>query len=436
LGKLTVLEGDPGLGKSTIALDLAARVSGGAPMPDGAPGVEGGVVLLTAEDGLGDTVRPRLEAAGADCARVVALTGVRLEDQDFERPAVLPNDLRALEQAIAEVHARLVIVDPLAAFLGSNIDSWRDQDVRRALHPLAQLAERFGVAVLVIRHWTKAQGRAVYRGGGSIGITAAARSVLLVARDPDDPDENGRRILAPVKCNLSAPPSSLAYRLEAAEAVARIAWAGTSQHRADTLATGPDDVERSAADDAKAFLLDALAGGPVAVRDLQAAAKEAGISWITVRRAKDALGVTAKKRGLKEGWEWAPAEDVHSVHIPRLNTLGGSEHLQPGTSTYVVEPDGPEAKMLTPGNGAPSGIAPLVEALDPKPLNAGAARLLQGVGDPGAFDSHDRRPDASTEVPVRGAGPGLELDVTPPEPEAEGDAGDDDQLHDEEPRDP
>jgi RecA-family ATPase len=160
LGTLTLLDGDPGLGKSLLALDLVARVTRGAAMPDGDAGgpegavdgagggaegaVEGGAVLLSAEDDLAATVRPRLRAAGADLQRVLAVQTVLTYDtatgQEVERGFALPGDSPLLEAAIGEVEAKLVVIDPLMAYLDGRVNSWRDQDVRAALAPLARLA--------------------------------------------------------------------------------------------------------------------------------------------------------------------------------------------------------------------------------------------------------------------------------------------------------
>jgi len=203
--KLTLLEGDPDVGKSLIAYDLAARVSAGHPMPlDTAPHEPAGVVILSAEDGPGDTIRPRLEAAGADVRRIVAFS------LDHALPTI-PDDLTEIERAILSVGARLVIVDPLVAFLGERVRATNDQQVRRALTPLAALTQRTGVAVLAIRHLTKNErASAKYRGGGSIGLLGAARAVFLAAAHPTDPT---CKILVPVKTNLSAPPAAVAYRV-------------------------------------------------------------------------------------------------------------------------------------------------------------------------------------------------------------------------------
>lgn len=311
LGKITILDGDPGTGKSTLALDVAARVTRGAPMPDGSPGVDGGVVILTAEDGLGDTVRPRLDAAGGDPTRVLALLTVGTGDDER---AVSLADLQALEQAIRRVQARLVIVDPVMAFLGAQTDSHRDQDIRRCLAPLARLAETTGAAIVIIRHLNKAAGgNPIYRGGGSIGIIGAARSGLLVSKDPDD---ESRRVLASTKANLSSPPESLSFELEERAGAVRVNWLGASKHSASSLlAEAADEGERAAVYDAKDFLRDFLADGPQAAKDVQHEAREAGISEATLRRAKSALGVEAEKLGRPgmpgQKWAWRLPEDGH-----------------------------------------------------------------------------------------------------------------------------
>lgn len=179
LAKLTVLDGDPGLGKSALTLDLAARISRASAMPDGSRGLPepAGVLLLTAEDGLGDTVRPRLEAMGADLTRVRALKGVPGATADALTPIELPRDLSLVESEASACRAALIVFDPLSAHLGSEINPYRDQDVRRALLPLAQLAEQIGAAILVVRHLTKGfSSNPLYRGGGSIAFIGAARA--------------------------------------------------------------------------------------------------------------------------------------------------------------------------------------------------------------------------------------------------------------------
>ena len=334
LGKLTVLDGDPGQGKSTLMLDVAARVSTGRAMPDGTPGISGGVVLLTAEDGLGDTARPRLEAGGADLSRIVALTLVPSEDGP--RPVTLPDDVDAVRAAIARVGAVLVIVDPLMAFLTGKADAHRDQDVRRALVPLVALAEETGVAIVLIRHLVKSGGtNPLYRGGGSIGIVGACRSGLLVMSDPESPET---RILLSTKSNLSAPPASLAYRIEAEADVVRVRWLGTSTRTArDMLVAESDQEDRGAASEAKAFLTDLLRDGPRPARDVRREVEAAGLSWRTIERAKSALGVVACKAGFGGGWSWRlnSAKSAIPASTRNLDGLDGLGGLRGSSSTSL-----------------------------------------------------------------------------------------------------
>jgi hypothetical protein len=335
LGKLTILDGDPGLGKSAVTLDLAARVTRGDVMPDGSRGdldAPADVVLLCAEDGLADTIRPRLEAAGADLERIVSFLSVRTGID--RRLVALPTDCKRLARTVAERQARVVIVDPLMAYLDASVNAHRDQDVRRTLAPLVRIAEELGVAMLVVRHLTKmADASPLYRGGGSIGIIGAARSGLVVAADPDDPT-NRRRVLATVKGNLAAPAPALAYHLEeetvgaeAAIATVRVVWEGPVPQTAATLLAVRPPGSGTALADALDLLRDVLAEGPVAALEVRAAAERAEISYATLRRAKDALGIVARKARTPDGgWLWAlPAEappapeDAEGAH-PRAST--------------------------------------------------------------------------------------------------------------------
>ncbi len=298
LGKLVVLDGDPSTGKSTLTLDLAARVSTGTRWPDGAPGTTpAGVLLLSAEDGLADTIVPRLAAAGADLGRVHALTEVSVIDDDGVQqvPPSLPRDVPVIEKVVTEKNIKLVVVDVLMAYLAGKVDSHRDQDVRGVLHQLAAMAERTSCTVVLVRHLNKAGGgNALYRGGGSIGIVGAARAAYLVARDPEDAD---RRILAVTKLNLAAEPPSLAYRLvpDFALGCARVEWEdGPVEHTATTLLRHPvDDQDRTERDEAADWLTDYLIGngGTAPRKDILRAARAAGYSQATLKRAKDAGGV-------------------------------------------------------------------------------------------------------------------------------------------------
>lgn len=351
LGKLTMLDGDPGLLKSTITLDLAARLSRGAAMPDGSsPEVDGpaGTVLLTAEDGLADTVRPRLDAAGGDPARVAVVKHVPTVDGEPRLPTV--EDTPELERALDTVEARLLVVDPLMAFLPADVNSHRDQDVRRALAPLAELADEAGVAVVAIRHLNKSGGsNPKYRGGGSIGLIGAARSGLLVAEDPDAPDT--RRILAATKANLSEPAPSLTYRpVQADNGAVRVEWEGESEHAAHALLDAPSGEERTAREEAADVLREELRNGPVEVDDLKGTAEELGMSWRTFRRAKNQLGIEHTRDGFGGPWQWKlpnpgqdgwpTSDDGHVDDIdngPEPQGSSGEKESNPGQRSLLAE---------------------------------------------------------------------------------------------------
>ena len=305
-GKLHILDGNPGLGKSLITIDWAARLTTGRPMP----GEElalcpvAAVLFVAGEDGLADTTRPRLEAAGADISRCHALPTIKLAEGG-ERGFALPRDVPELEAAIAELGVKLVVIDPLTAHLEDGLNAYKDQDIRRAFLPLQQMAERLGVAVVIVRHLNKAGGApALMRGGGSIAIVAAARVGLLVGEDPDDPD---RRVLAVTKVNIAKRAPSLAFRLTlpADESAApAVEWLEESELTADQLVTPPTEDERSAVTAAGEWLEAFLAGGGQPQRTVEREAKRDGISRASLRRARQQLEATSTREGFGAGGQW------------------------------------------------------------------------------------------------------------------------------------
>lgn len=304
LGEITVMDGDPAVNKTSVVLDLAARVSRGCPMPTGETTTRGGVVLLMAEDSLAKTLLRRLQAAGADVGRVAAIT----------EPLALPADTRVIEEAVARVGARLVVIDPLVAYLGG--DAKNDQSVRKALAPLRTAAERANAAVVVVRHLTKGGTRmSLYRGGGSIGIVAAARSALLVARDPED---EHMRVVAQVKNNLGPAAPSLRFEpVQDASGVVRVEWRGECEYGADDLLARPK-AGACKRDRAEEFLVAALRDGPVEQREVERRAAELGIAYRTVQRAKEVLGVASRRRGFGPGSvvEWELSAGGGGVSAP------------------------------------------------------------------------------------------------------------------------
>jgi putative DNA primase/helicase len=336
LAKLAALAGDPGLGKSVVTLKFAAHVTRGRAWPDGEVCEKGSVVILSAEDDVADTIRPRLEAAGADLTKVHILRAVRRtrpNGETYVDAFSLQRDITALQDMIALLDdARLVIVDPISAYLGS-ADSHKNAEIRAVLAPLSDLANTLHVTVLTVNHLTKSTGPALYRVIGSIAFTAAARAVWLVARSQDDPAE---RLLLPAKMNLAPDVEGFTFSLEDRAGVVAVRWGHAVNVAADVILGPETPDERSERAEAIHWLRDRLADGPVLVKKLQEEAKSAGLSWMTVRRAKDALGVDSMKESLGGGWSWAlPAQRAHEDAHP--STLLSNEHLRTFEDAHTPE---------------------------------------------------------------------------------------------------
>lgn len=327
LGELTILDGDPGTGKSTFLTDVIARVTTGRSLPyHRGESIEGDAMYITTEDSPGRTIRPRLEAAGADVESVRLVTEIEGED-DNPRPFFLPDDIDPLEQTLHGMDARLVVIDPLMAHLGGSINAHKDSDVRRALAPLAGVAHRLNVAVVAVRHLNKSgRAKAKYRGGGSIGIIGAARVGLLLA---EHPEREGTCVLASVKNNLAVHPSSLTLELVQApdHDVARVEWMGATNYTPDELLQGstsrgrPGEKQR----EAREFLRDELADGPVPTNDVQEKADEEGIATKTLERAKAALGVDSVKTSFDGPWRWTLPKEAPDSAADNSDGLGGNE---------------------------------------------------------------------------------------------------------------
>jgi len=321
LGKLTLLEGDPGIGKSWVSLAIATAVSLGNGLP-GAEATEPQAVLLaSAEDGLGDTIRPRLDGMQANVRNVHAIKGAL----DFGN-----GGLAILEGYIDHVRPALVIIDPLVAYIGAGVDIHRANETRAVMAKLADMAEKHGCAILAIRHLTKGKTlKPIYRGLGSIDFAAACRSVLMAGCDPDNPQKRG---IVQIKSNLAPMGHAIGFELRNGG----FYWTGESDLTWQRILSAEDSSDsRSAKDEAADFLKDELADGPVEAAQVWRDAKEAGLSEITVKRAKAMLGIitrrqgeTGKRGGGKFTWEMPESHsegqsdlEYQGYHIKENDTL-------------------------------------------------------------------------------------------------------------------
>jgi hypothetical protein len=351
-GLVTVLAGVGGLGKSQWTCLLAARLSSGELGPQGA------TMIATAEDTPSTTVLPRLEALGAN---LELIHFVHIADgQGGEEGIELPRDTAALAEMIRDVGARLFIVDPLVAHLPLSIDAHRDQSVRRALAPLYRLAKDTGCAVVAVLHLNKSSGLSpLQRIGGSSGFGNAARSVLLLDRDPDDVDGAGR-VLAHVKCNVGPLSPSLLYRMASivlpAEGNApmvktsRLELVGESRYDGAALLDPESSVEES---DCVQFLRDALADGQVhAAADIISDGQREGFSERALQRARRKVGAYMTREGFPSRSYWAlrphPTLDLR---------LSGSVGSDGGGSTHTHDThDSPDGSERRDGSGDDLGF--------------------------------------------------------------------------------
>lgn len=310
-GKLHLLAGAPGQGKTTIALSLAATVTSGGRWPDGSRCPVGSALIWSGEDDPADTLAPRLKAMGADMDRVYFVSGARVDGE--EQPFDPARDLIQLAAAVERIgDVRLIVVDPIVSAVAG--DSHKNTEVRRAMQPLVDMAAAAGAAVVGITHLSKGTaGRdPTERVTGSIAFTAVVRVVLMAAKVKGEDGED-RRILARSKSNIGPDDGGFVYSLEQTEAIpgvqaSAVRWGeaieGTARELLAESETDRDDDEGSAKGRAEAWLIELLAGGAISSKQVQSDAKEAGLSWATVRRAADSLNVARIKDGLRGGWYW------------------------------------------------------------------------------------------------------------------------------------
>ena len=312
-GKVTIIQGDPGEGKTTMVLQIIAKLTRGEPillnkksqkeakqdseenlkqevLSQDNPIQPVNVIYQTAEDGLGDTIKPRLLAAGADCSRVLVI--------DDREQLLTMVDVR-LEEAIMQTKARMVVLDPIQGFLGTDVDMHRANEIRPLMKRMAVLAEKYHCAIILIGHMNKnSNGKSSYRGLGSIDFQAAARSVLIVGRLKDEPET---RVMCHVKSSLAPEGKSVAFRLDKETG---FQWIGEYDISADDLLSGDARGQKSRI--AKEFLLDILADGGMAQKKIEEEASKRGIKKKTLRNAKQELEIDSVKRGNQ--WFWILSE--------------------------------------------------------------------------------------------------------------------------------
>ena len=305
-GRITIIAGDPGTGKSQISIDLISRISRGDGMPDGTvAAMSGYCAVVTAEDHTSETVIPRIMACGGDRKRLAVVRKVKIDGQ--ERYLSLPRDLGYLRQFILKYQLKVLVLDPLDAFLGKTLDTYKNHDVRLALSPLEDVAEETNCAVIIIAHLNKKEDVAtLYRVGGSIGFIGAARSVLAVSRREQNEE---MWVLYSLKSNLCKRPPALTYQIEGVQVhddipISHIVWRGHSDF--DPEKAGRDDgpqMRKECLD----FLKEVFSSDiEVLATDIAKNAKDAGLPMVTVKRYKAEFRVASRRRNGK--WYWVEPE--------------------------------------------------------------------------------------------------------------------------------
>ena len=344
--KLTILDGMPGVGKSTLTSEIAARITSGKGFPNGNAIEPKGVVFIAVEDGVADTIKPRVLAAGGNEEQAhfihIELDGNEITpDLEVHLPAI-----RKTIEAIGNVG--LLIIDPIMALLGNSVDSYRDQDVRKVTTPLGRLAEELNLAVLIVRHPNKgSSNNSLLRGGGSMAVIGAARVGWVVGKNPENPDI---RVLAISKSNIGTMSESLEFKLVNDETYecARIEWLGSSKFTADNLYESQNSEEKSATDEACDWLEEFLSQGGMDKATIKREALKLGISDKALRLAREKIGIQTRRQGSGTSHTsmWAlPSTLVPQSSTYALSNVGTSAlngHESPNQSELFPEaPDRP-----------------------------------------------------------------------------------------------
>ncbi len=381
LKSVSLIVGVPGINKTMAALERAARITRGQ-LDGDLYGSSRQVIVCSAEDSPAHTLVPRLMAAGADLDLVHFVTMSR---DGFEGDISLPADVQVLEDATADLGAALVVIDPLTAHLGAEVNSHVDQDVRRALGPLARMADRTGCALVCVCHTNKSPSTDLFmRVSGSIGISAAARSILVVAADPEAGEELGyKRVILHGKCNVAPYAPTLRFEVEGRTVhgfeneeidTAGIVWKGIAEGIGprDVLGSEPREREAPKRDAAEQMLLDLLADGPVLRSEIKEVATDEGLSWRTVATARKELGIISEQpqrpgRLGKEPSRWSlptryakpGVQNPNSHKIAHLVSAGQSDD-----SDQVCNLVGDKGNLVESPGDEPLSVAEIAKAFD------------------------------------------------------------------------
>lgn len=344
LGRISMIVGKPGEGKSFLTAFMASTISTGGHFPDGMFCPQGYVILVSGEDDPADTIRPRLDAHGADCSKIFILKTVAYRDstgQKKERGFTLA-DITQLEKALIDhPGVKLIVIDPIGSFLGGKVDGHRDNEIRSVLAPLAALAEKYNCAILIVAHRRKsAAASADDMALGSIGFVGLSRAVWHLSRDENNPE---RRLLLPGKMNLCRQPDGLAFSIGGEPA--SIQWESdpvqmsADDHQAEVNGMAIRGPKPEARNTAGEWLSRYLSGGSRRVSEVRAESAAAGLSWRTVQRAADAIPVVRESDFSTKEYRWSLPPDP-SVPSSVPSSLDNLAHTNNMASCHPIENKG------------------------------------------------------------------------------------------------
>jgi archaellum biogenesis ATPase FlaH len=341
-GEISILGGNPGDGKSTLSCELASAVTNGNTLIGGGKEIEGNVLIIAAEDSVAKTVKKRLRQSGADQSRVHVVQVAR-DEHGNKRPISLETDIPLIEELMRTHDYKLVIIDPISAYMGKGTDTYKDSSVRHVLMPLADLAHETNAAIVCVKHLNKTSNttNALYRISESIGFVGIARTVLFLGKDPD----SEQRIIDVVKSNAGAIPKAVAFEIK--DGCFR--WIGETDMRASQVLGGSSgSTEReNLLDEAKDLLLHILLEKPLPISTIRRYAKEASISWRTMERAKTVLGILSDRVSVEEGWSvWKLPSRAKSAQHAVYETVAELE----GENISIPLPEAEKANATNSAN--------------------------------------------------------------------------------------